>query len=197
MDDEDFGQEEYEAAMQQYAAEVKHLHCLLPVCMRQHNEGSQYMPVQQVAGDDEYEGAQSLLASSLEEQQRLLQQQQRAEQQRQGSVLPPADSLSRTKAQNLLKQIVDGKLDGVLPEVPAGSPEEDRMEADMAAYMDTFKMQVSFLLVGLKEELRMLECSCNHALLTWPHTWTHSGCRCSCLCGLSRLAVHACDLLRQ
>ena len=77
--------------------------------------------------------------SSMEQQQR----QQITRQQ--DPLLPPTDMLTRSKAQSLLKQIVDGKLDGVLPPVPAGSPDEDRLEAEMAAYMDTFKMQVCLL----------------------------------------------------
>ena len=40
-----------------------------------------------------------------------------------------------------LQQLLYGKLDGQLPPVGPGSHEEQRMEAEMAEYMDTFKMQ--------------------------------------------------------
>ncbi len=42
-----------------------------------------------------------------------------------------------------LQQLLNGKYDSELPAMESGSPEEERMEAEMERYLDGFKMQVS------------------------------------------------------
>lgn len=44
-----------------------------------------------------------------------------------------------------LQQLLNGKYDSQLPSLGSGSPEEQRMEAEMERYMENFKMQASTL----------------------------------------------------